>query len=157
MRLSPGWIHPSCTDQYNTTTANVCHKAYRWRNWTRTLNVSSLGGRTSRAHDGKFHRTVRFMLLILVFLQISCRICRDDFLCFRGGENSVLDFRVNILLYYCILLLLLYIEFLKFNILYLCIASINFCKISMYLFFVMHRPEDGHKSCRNVLGGIQCV
>jgi hypothetical protein len=29
-------------------------------------------------------------------------------------------------------------------------GSINFCNIYMYVFFVMHLPEDGQKSCRNM-------
>jgi hypothetical protein len=35
-------------------------------------------------------------------------------------------------------------------ILYLCIDSKNFCIISMYVFFVMHLPEDGHVNGRNM-------
>jgi hypothetical protein len=38
----------------------------------------------------------------------------------------------------------------KFNILYLCISSINCCNISMYVFFVIHLSEDGHMSGRNM-------
>jgi hypothetical protein len=30
------------------------------------------------------------------------------------------------------------------------IGSKNFCNISMYVFFVMHLPEDGHMSGRNM-------
>ena len=30
------------------------------------------------------------------------------------------------------------------------IGSINFCNISMYVFFVMHFPENGHMSGRNM-------
>jgi hypothetical protein len=37
-----------------------------------------------------------------------------------------------------------------FNILYLCIGTINVCNISMYVFFVLHFPEDGHMSGRNM-------
>jgi hypothetical protein len=43
-------------------------------------------------------------------------------------------------------------HFLKYNILYLCICSRNFCNISMCVFFVMHLPEDGHMSGRNMYG-----
>jgi hypothetical protein len=42
------------------------------------------------------------------------------------------------------------LNFLKFNIFYLCIGSINFCNISTYVFFVIHSPEDGHMSGRNM-------
>jgi hypothetical protein len=41
-------------------------------------------------------------------------------------------------------------HFLKLNILYLYIGSINFCNISIYVFFVMHLPEDGYMNDLNV-------
>jgi hypothetical protein len=39
---------------------------------------------------------------------------------------------------------------LKFNILYLRIASRNVCNVSIYVFFVMHLPEDGRISGLNM-------
>jgi hypothetical protein len=46
--------------------------------------------------------------------------------------------------------LILNLNFFKFNTLYLCIGSINFCNISMYILFVMHLSDDGHISGRNI-------
>jgi hypothetical protein len=53
----------------------------------------------------------------------------------------------SVMIWYFHIIFITYILFLD---LYLRIGSINFYNTSMYVFFVMHHPEDGHMSGRNM-------